>query len=96
MRTEMSRWDESRWQIRKVGNPDSANVKEVCGAGTTPGPSTPDGIDRPGLSADQRCALGRESECSFHPTACRLGIAIWDEEIGLKNGLIHFSAESMH
>ncbi len=96
MRTEMSRWDESRWQIRKVGKPDSGNVKEVCGADTTPSPSTPDGIDRSGLSADQRCALGKESACSLHPSACRVDIAIWDEEIGLKNGLIHFSAESLH
>ena len=39
----------------------------------TPGPSTPDEIDRSGLSADLRCALGRESECFLHPTACRDG-----------------------
>ena len=96
MRTEMSRWDESRRPIRKVGKPDSGNVKEVCGADTAPSPSTPDGIDRSGLSADKQCALGKESACSVHPSACRVDIAIWDEETGLKHGLIHFSAESLH
>jgi len=25
-----------------------------------------------------------------------MGKAMWDEEIGLKNGLIHSSAESLH
>ena len=73
MRTEMSRWNESRWLIRKVGKPDRGNVKEVCGDGTTPSPSSPDEIDRSGLSPNQRCALSWVSARSLHPAACRNG-----------------------
>ena len=42
MRTERSLWDESRWQIKKVGLPDTGNVKEVCADDTIPGVSAPD------------------------------------------------------
>ena len=52
---------------------DPVNVKVVCAADTMPSPSTPDEIDRSGLSADQRCALSRESACSLQPIACRDG-----------------------
>ena len=70
MRTEMSRWDESQWQIRKVGYPDSGNVKEVCGAGTTPSPSTPDEIDRPDLSLS--CLNGFVQRPTVRARACSI------------------------
>jgi len=92
----MSRWDESRWQIRKVGKPDNGNVKEVCGADTTHGLSAPDEIDRPGLSADQRWRYVGNLRVLCSCLLAVMGIAMWEEVIGLKNDLIHSSAESLH